>query len=52
MAFQYVKEAYKKEGDRLFSRPCCDGTRGNGYNLKKGRYRLDIWKFITIRVVK
>ena len=29
--FQYLKRGYKKEGDRLFSRVCCDGTRGNGF---------------------
>jgi len=29
-AFQYLKEAYKKDGDRLFNRACCNRTRGNG----------------------
>ena len=24
VAFQYLNESYKKEGDRLFSRVCCD----------------------------
>ncbi|KAK4811061.1 hypothetical protein QYF61_016347 [Mycteria americana] len=43
-AFQYLKGAYKKDGDRLFSRACCDRTRGNGYKLKEGRFRLDIRK--------
>ncbi|KAK4826221.1 hypothetical protein QYF61_006262 [Mycteria americana] len=27
-AFQYLKGASKKDGDRLFSRACCDRTRG------------------------
>ncbi|KAK4822223.1 hypothetical protein QYF61_011864 [Mycteria americana] len=27
-AFQYLKGAYKKNGDKLFSRACCDETRG------------------------
>ncbi|KAK4821255.1 hypothetical protein QYF61_016554 [Mycteria americana] len=27
-AFQYLKGAYKKDGDKLFSRACCDRTRG------------------------
>jgi len=27
--FQYLKEGNKKGGDRLFSRVCCDKTRGN-----------------------
>ena len=51
-AFQYLKRAYKKDGDRLFSRACCDRTRGNGFKLKEGRFRLDIRKkFIPMRVV-
>jgi len=34
-AFQYLKGAYKKGGDRLFSKACCDRTRGNGFKLKE-----------------
>ncbi|KAK4809039.1 hypothetical protein QYF61_027876 [Mycteria americana] len=34
-AFQYLKGAYKKDGDKLFSRVCCDRTRGNGFKLKR-----------------
>ncbi|KFP57710.1 hypothetical protein N323_02822, partial [Cathartes aura] len=50
-AFQYLKEAYKKDG--VFSRACCDRTRGNGFKLKEGRFRLDRRKkFFTMRVVK
>ncbi|KAK4818245.1 hypothetical protein QYF61_009420 [Mycteria americana] len=53
VAFQYLKGAYKKDGDRLFSRACCDRTKGNGFKLKEGRFRLDIRnKFFTMRVVK
>ena len=46
-------EAYKK-GDRLFSRICCDRTRENGFQIKKGRSRLNIRKsgFFLIKVVK
>ncbi|KAK4832358.1 hypothetical protein QYF61_021957 [Mycteria americana] len=52
-AFQYLKGAYKKDEDRLFSRACCDRTRRNGFKLKEGRFRLDIRKtFFTMRVVK
>ncbi|KFM09675.1 hypothetical protein AS27_09612, partial [Aptenodytes forsteri] len=52
-ASQYLKGAYKKDGGRLFSRACCDRTRGNGCKLKGGRFRLDIRKkFFTLRVVK
>ena len=27
-AFQYLKGAHKKDGDRLFSRACCNRTKG------------------------
>ncbi|KFQ77417.1 hypothetical protein N337_13044, partial [Phoenicopterus ruber ruber] len=52
-AFQYLKGAYKKDGEKLFSRACCDRTRGNGFKLEEGRFRLGIRKkFFTMRVVK
>jgi len=48
-----VKGAYKKDGDNLFSKACCDRTRSNGFKLRKGRFRLDIRKkFFTVRVVR
>ncbi|KAK4816471.1 hypothetical protein QYF61_017199 [Mycteria americana] len=51
--FQYLKGAYKKDGDRVFSRACSNRTRGNGFKLKEGRFRLDIRKrFFTMRVVR
>ncbi|KAK4823590.1 hypothetical protein QYF61_003790 [Mycteria americana] len=34
-AFQYLKEVYKKDGDKLFNRACCDRTRGNGFKRKE-----------------
>ena len=52
-AFQYLKGACRKDGERLFSRACCDRTRGNGFKLKKGRLGLDVRKkCFTTRVVK
>ena len=50
MAFQYLKGAYKQEGEQLFVR--VDRTGGNGLELSQGRFRLDIRrKFFTQRVV-
>jgi len=52
-AFQYLKGAYRKDGDNLFSKACCDRTRSNGFKIREGRFRLDIRKkFFTMRVVK
>ena len=42
MAFHYLKGNYRKKGDRLRSRVCCDRTRGNGFKLREHRFRLDI----------
>jgi len=36
-AFQYLKEAFKKDRDNLFSKAYCDRTRGNGFKLREGR---------------
>jgi len=53
VVFQYLKGAYRKDGENIFRRTCCDRTRSNGFKLRKGRFRLDTRKkFFTIRVVK
>jgi len=53
ISFQYQKGSYRKEGDRFFSGVHGDRTRGNGFKLKEGRFRLDIGKkSFTVRVVR
>ncbi|KAK4831265.1 hypothetical protein QYF61_016735 [Mycteria americana] len=53
VAFQYLKGAYKKDGERPFTKACIDRTRGNGFKLKEGRFRLDIRKkFFIMRVIR
>ena len=52
-AFQYLKGAYKQEGSQLSERIDNSRTRGNGFKLKEGRFRLDVrGKFFTMRVVR
>ena len=41
-AFQYLKGAYKQEGNQLFERVDNNRTRGNGFKLREGRFRLDV----------
>ncbi|GAB0207971.1 mitochondrial enolase superfamily member 1 [Grus japonensis] len=53
VAFQYLKGAYRQDGEGLFIRECSDRTRGNGLKLREGRFRFSIRKkFFTVRVVR
>ena len=53
MVFPYLKGACKKVGEGLLTRACDGRTRGNGFKLKKGRFRLGIRKkLFTMRVVR
>ena len=52
-AFQYLKGACKDAGEGLFIRDCSDRTRGNGFKLKQGKFRLNIRKkFFTVRLIR
>ncbi|KAK4824972.1 hypothetical protein QYF61_022498 [Mycteria americana] len=52
-AFQYMKGAYKKNRERLFTKACSDRTRDNGFKLKEGRFKLDLRKkFFTVSMVR
>ena len=49
VAFQYLKGAYKQEGEWLFTRVDSDRTRGNGFKLGQGRFRLVLGRSFSPR---
>jgi len=42
VAFQYLKGAYRKNGEKIFSRVCCNRTRSDGFKLREGSTSLGI----------
>ena len=52
MDLQYLKGAYKQEGERSFTRVYSDRTRGNGFPPRRGAFWLHSRKkFFTQRPV-
>ena len=52
-AFQYLNGAYKQERSQLFEMIDNSRIRGDGFNLKEGRFRLDVrGRFFTMRAVR
>jgi len=46
-AFQYLRGAYRKDGENIFSRACCNRTRSNSFKLREGRFQVDIRNFFA-----
>lgn len=42
MAFNYLKGAYMKDRERLFTRALSDRTRNKCFKLRERRFRLEI----------
>jgi len=44
-----LKGAYKQAGEWRFTRVDTDRTRGNGFELRQGRFRLDIRRKFSLK---
>ena len=52
-AFQYLKGVYRRAGEGFCPSPHRNRTKGNGFKLEEGRFRLNIRKkFFTMRMVR
>lgn len=48
-----LKGAYKTDGNKCSTRTFCNTKKGPGFKLKKGQFRLVMWKkLFTMRMVK
>ncbi|PKU48080.1 hypothetical protein llap_1637 [Limosa lapponica baueri] len=41
-AFEYLKGAYRRDGEGLFMKKWSNMMKSNGFKLKEGKFRLDI----------
>ena len=50
--FQYLKGSYKQVGHRFCETSNSDKTRGSGFKLKEGRFRLNVRGKVFTPVVR